>query len=93
MKVRNALLSLFVLGLIFASYFLFSYRVIVETKNEIFSLCLDMEEIKFIASVDGLSLEGALRRLKESGANAVAIYALTMDGLQKGREAYRFLRI
>ncbi|MDK2871094.1 MAG: hypothetical protein PWQ16_446 [bacterium] len=81
--MRRVLLSLFVLGLAFSLYFLFNYRVNVESKNKVFSICLDMEEIKLLSAMEGVPTSATLKKLKESGANAVAIYALTLGELQR----------
>lgn len=79
---RKLLFSIFILGLLFSFYFLY-FRINAESQNKIFSVSLDMEEIKLLSYTEGVPLEVVLRKLKESGANAVSIYALTLDSLQK----------
>lgn len=80
--LRKLLFWIFIMGLLFSSYFLY-FRISAESKNKVFSVSLDMEEIKLMSYTEGIPLEVALRKLKESGANAVSIYALTLDSLQK----------
>ncbi len=80
--MRKLLLFFFLLGLI-ASLYILCFRVSEELKNRVFSLSLDMEEVKALSSIEGISLRDVLRRLKDSGADAVSVYALTLDGLQK----------
>ncbi|MCX8127362.1 MAG: DUF5693 family protein [Synergistetes bacterium] len=55
----------------------------VELQNRVFSVSLDMEEIKLLSSIEGVPLETVLRKLKESGANVVSVHALTLDNLYK----------
>lgn len=77
---------LVILGLLGALYSL-SWRLSEEFKNRFFSSSLDMEEIKLLASIEGLPIREVLKELKGSGADAVSVYAFTLDGLQREGKA------
>ncbi len=86
---RKFLIALFLVGLV-ASFYLLYLRVSAEVRNRVFSVSLDMEELKSVSAIEGVPLERVIDAFRRSGANAVSVYAFTLETLQKEGKAIVF---
>ncbi|MCD6363619.1 MAG: hypothetical protein J7M13_06440 [Synergistetes bacterium] len=86
---RKVLMALFLAGLA-ASFYLLYLRVSAEIGNRVFSASLDMEELKTVSLIEGVPLRKVINDFRKSGANAVSVYAFTLETLEREGKAIIF---
>lgn len=85
MKANKVFLVIMLVGLAAASYLALA-RFQVEGQYKTYEVTMDLEEIRKVAALEGISLADSLARWKEVGIDSVTISEASLDNLRRNNE-------